>query len=390
MERMFNAYKIRYEKLNEEFLPSRAARSIKRINIYINLDDLYHRIHRPYTELEFQTTGQSVSREIVSNLLNLIAHYKNWAAKEHMQAIIFLLYTTSNVFKNAVRIASYRRYFNQINSSANMDFYHINSAITGGYNILQVMTKYVHNAYAIDTSYLEPSMVPLFLSREYPADFNLFVSRDEYDFQYVTFGNWAIVVPKGDQSTLITKGTLWENVREHNAIREPVQFHPELFIWAKTILGDKYRSIPKLTRTGWKTVIKYLRNTSTEKLNEDAEVLELQLHELMRFIDGKKIQDTDFNNNLYCTSVKEQVDAMLDSDRAIITHQIVDMEDTKALEEVNRTIFRDYPIELSKLLREAPDLSSGYGTHDDYAWRKLLVATAKADRDRVERNGQIE
>lgn len=360
---------------------------MRRINVYINLDDLYHRIHRPYTEQEFQTTGQNASRQIVSNLLNLIAHYKNWAAKEHMQCIVFLLYTTSTVFKNAVRVPGYRRYFNQINSSINMDFYHINSAIIGGYSILQVMTKYVHNAYAIDTSYLEPSMVPMFLSREYPADFNLLVSRDEYDFQYVMFNNWAIVVPKGEESGLVTKGNLWETVRERNAIKESFYFHPELFVWAKTILGDKYRSIPKLTRTGWKTVIRYLQNVSNQDMTED--MLEIQLNELMHFIEKKKIEDTDFNNNLYCTSVKEQADAMLDSDRAIITHQIVDMEDTRALQEVNQTIFREFPIELSKLLREAPDIPTGYRTHDDYAWRKLLVTTARAEKEK-ERKDPIE
>lgn len=387
MERMFNAYKIRYEILNDKFLPARAARSVRRVNVYINLDDLLHRIHRPYTELEFQTTGQSASKELVSNLLNLIAHYKNWAGKEHMQCIIFLLYTTSSVFKNAVRVPSYRRYFNQINNSTNMDFYHINSAITGAYNILQVMTKYVHNAYAIDTSYLEPSMVPLFLSREYPADFNLLVSRDEYDFQYVCFNNWAIIVPKGDMSTLITKGNLWDAIRESNSIIEPVYFHPELFIWAKTILGDKYRSIPKLTRTGWKTVIRYLREVSSPDMTED--MLDIQLHQLTKFIETKKITDTNFNNNLYCTSVKDQVDAMLDSDRAIIAHQIVDMEDTRALQEVNQTIFREFPIELTKLLREAPDIPSGYRTHDDYAWRKLLVNTARAERESEERKDPI-
>lgn len=376
---MFNAYKIRYEILNAEFLPARAARSIKRINIYIDLDDFYHKIHRPYTELEFQTTGQNVSKQIVSNLLNLIAHYKNWAAKEHMQCIIFLLYTTSSIFKNMVRIPSYRKYFNQINSPTNLDFYHINSAITGGYSILQVMTKYVHNAYAIDTGYLEPSTIPLFLSREYPADFNLIVTRDEFNFQYVTLNQWAIIMPKGDESTLILKGNLWDTIREKNGIEDPIYFHPELFVWAKTILGDKYRSIPKLTRTGWKTVIKYLSGVSADDTSSD--MLEIQLAQLRRFVDGRKITDTDFNNNLYCTSVKDQVDAMLDSDKAIITHQIVDMEDIRALQEVNTTIFREFPIELSKLLREAPAIPSNYGTHDDYAWRKLLVATAKAERE---------
>ena len=42
MERAFNAFKARYEILNDQFLPSRASVGIKRLNIYINLDDLYH------------------------------------------------------------------------------------------------------------------------------------------------------------------------------------------------------------------------------------------------------------------------------------------------------------------------------------------------------------
>ena len=305
--------------------------------------------------------------------MNLIAHYKNWAAKERMQCMIFLIYTTSKVFKNAVRISNYRNYFNQINDPNNLDYYHINQAITGGYSILQVMTKYVHNVYAIDSSYLEPSTIPLFLSREYPADFNLIVSRDEYDFQYVAFNHWAIIMPRGDESTLVTKGRLWDMVREKNGIDEKIYFHPELFVWAKTIIGDKYRSIPKLTRTGWKTVIKFLKNVSSD--DEDDSTLELQLNELRKFIDGRKISDTNFNNNLYVTSVKQQVDAFLDSDRAIILHQIVDMEDIKALQEVNQTIFREYPIELNKLLREVTYVfKANNDVHDDYVWRKLLAA----------------
>ena len=367
---MFNAYKFRYEFLNKEFLPARASDSIKRINIYINLDDFYHRIHRPYTNLEFQTTGQSVSKQVVSNLMNLIAHYKNWAAKERMQPIIFLLYTTAKVFKNGARIPSYRDHFRQINDITNMDFFHINTAITNAYTILQVMCKYVPNVYAIDTNYLEPSAIPLFLSREYEADFNLIVSRDEYDYQYVAMNRWAVILPKGEESVLLNKGNLWDYIKEKNNVTGAFYFHPELFLWAKTIIGDKFRGIPKLTRTGWKTVMKFLESVSNAEESDD--MLAVQLEELRKFIESRKIKNTDFNNNMYCTSVKQQVDAMLDTDKAVIRHQIIDMEDLRALQEVNQTIFREYPLELNKLLREAPAVAR-YTTHDDYVWRKLLV-----------------
>ena len=372
MDRMFHAYKFKYDLLNREFLPSRASGTISRINIYINLDDFYHRIHKPYTNLEFQTTGQNVSKQIVSNLMNLIAHYKNWAAKERMQPVIFLIYTTSDLFKNGMRIPTYRDHYRKIFNPSNPDFFHINQAITNGYTILQVMTKYVHNVYAINSSYLEPSAIPLFLSRQYHADFHLIVSRDEYDLQYVAMNRWAVIMPKGEDSILINKGNVWEYITEKNNSLGEYYFHPELFLWAKTIIGDKYRGIPKLTRTGWKTVLKYLEKVSNKDLSD--ETLAIQLNELRKFIEERKIQDTNFNNNLYCTSVKQQVDALLDSDKAIIIHQIQDMEDIKALQEVNETIFKEYPIELVKLLREAPAVTQRYQTHDDYVWRKLLTA----------------
>ena len=81
MDRIFNGYKIRYELLNHDFLPMRASKKIQQINIFINLDDFYHRLHKPYTDQEFQTTGQNVSRQLMANLLNLVGHYKNWAVK---------------------------------------------------------------------------------------------------------------------------------------------------------------------------------------------------------------------------------------------------------------------------------------------------------------------
>ena len=380
---MFHSYKFRYEFLNKEFLPARAAIGVKRVNIYISLDDFYHRIHKPYTDLEFQTTGGAVSKQMVSNLMNLIAHYKNWAAKEGMQPVIFLIYTTSRTFKNTVRIPTYREHFLKIMDPANPEFFNINQAINNGYTILQVLTKYVHNAYAIDSSYLEPSIVPLFLSREYPADMHILVSRDEFDFQYVCFNRWTVILPRGDASTVVNKGNLWTRIQEANSIKEEYRFHPDLFVWAKSGLGDRFRGIPKLTRTGWKTLLKYLSSVSNNDQSED--MLALQLDKFRDFVESKKIQDTNFNHNFYCTSVRQQVDAMMDYDKNIIKHQITDMEDINALQELNRTIFRDSPIELNKLLREAPAISPRYVTHDDYVWRKLLTAKSEAEKEKRER-----
>ena len=367
MERIFNAYKIRYSILNHHMLPIRASRKIRTINIFINVDDFYHKLHRPDTDREFQTTGSLASKQVVSNLVNLAAHYKHWAVKEHLSPTIYLVYTSSKLFRNEMILKDYRGYYNKITNISNPDFFYINTAIGNSFSILQVITKYIPRVYAIDSNYLEPSIIPLYLSQITPADFNLLISRDEYDLQYTQFEKWGVILPKGEFSPFITGGNLWEYLQQKEKLAAEFCYHPETFIWAKAIVGDKYRSIPKLTRTSWKTVIKYLEEFSSIE-NRSVEILELQLKRLADYISKKKIEDTDFNNNLHSTSVKIQLERTLEVDKIMIRHQLTDMEDMQSLQQANNTIFKENPLNLPFLLQEAPPAYSQ--PHDDYFWRQ--------------------
>ena len=347
-------------------LPIRASRKIRTINIYINVDDFYHKLHRPDTDREFQTTGTISSKQVVSNLINLAAHYKHWAVKEHMSPTIYLVYTSSKIFRNEMVMAEYRRYYNKIIDLSNPDFFYVNTAMMNSFSILQIITKYLPRVYAIDSNYLEPSIIPLYLSELNPADFNLLISRDEYDLQYTQYEKWGVVLPKGEISPMITSGTLWEHIQHKEKLVGEFCYHPETFIWAKAIVGDKYRSIPKLTRTSWKTVIKYLEEFSSP--NNGVEILELQLKRLADYISKKKIEDTDFNNNLACTSIRLQLDRALEVDKIMIRQQLTDMEDMQSLYRANTSLFKENPLNLPFLLQEAPPSNSR--PHDDYFWRQ--------------------
>ena len=367
MERIFNAYKIRYDVLNPQMLPIRASRKIKTINIFINVDDFFHKLHRSDTDREFQTTGKNASKQVVSNLINLAAHYKHWAVKEHLSPTIYLVYTTSKVFRNSMALNEFRDYYKKITDSNNPDFFYINTAMINCFSILQVVTKYIPRVYAIDSNYIEPSTVPLYLSKVNHADFNLLISRDMYDLQYVHLDNWGVIIPKGEVSKLIVSGNLWNHIQQKEKITDNFYYHPETFIWAKAIIGDKYRSIPKLTRTSWKTVIKYLEEFSSVN-NNSVEILELQLRKLANYIDKKKIEDTDFNHNLYCTSVVQQLDRMMEVDKIMLSQQLTDMEDMQSLYQLNNNIFKEYPLNLQFLLQETPPVNSQ--PNDDYFWRQ--------------------
>jgi len=374
MDRTYNGFKVRYEILNEKFLPNRAAFGIKTINIFISLDYFFRYLHKYNISQEFQTTGGTVYKQMVSNIINLAAHYKNWAVKEHLAPNIYLIYTSSHTFKNSVHVSKYREEYNKIYDLTNPDYYQVNATILSACKLLPAIIKYIPHVYLIDTHYLEPSIVPLMISEMKPADWNLLVSKFEYDLQYLMYDNWSVVSPKGDESDIINKKTLWDVICRGAGLEEPIYFHPSIFLSCKTILGDRFRSIPKLTRTGWKTVFKWM-NEVADGSNEDS-IYEVQLDHLQKFVEARKIEGTAFDENFYCTSVRSQVDATMDIDRNIVVSQLVDMRDERALDEANEKLFKDYPLNIYFLLKEAPP--SGYREiHDDYKWRKAFTSQRK-------------
>lgn len=354
MDRYFHAYKIKYNLLNTYMRPIRNTQLIRDINIFINLDDFYHILHRPLANREFQVISNNAAKQMTSNIFNLIGHYKNWATKNGLRTTVYLIYTTaSKTFKNNIHIPSYRDHYFMINSSSNGDYYFINSAISGAKDIIPVIAKYLRNVYAIDSKYIEPSAVPYYLSKKYPKDWNILVSRDEYDLQYCTIDKFSVISPKGDNSTFLTKHTMWNHLitKENIKLGHQFYFDSKLYVTMKAISGDRYRGIPRLKRCGWKTIFGYLDEFG--RLNDTStEILALQESKLCDFIVQKNVDIDALNKNIYCVNVAQQVNAFLDIDNAIIDTCIEDMEDFVALNKANNEYFSEYPLNLNMICRD--------------------------------------
>lgn len=354
MDRYFHAYKIKYNLLNTYMRPIRNTQIIRDMNIFINLDDFYHILHRPMSNREFQIISNNASKQMTSNIFNLIGHYKNWATKNGIKATVYLVYTTaSKTFKNNIHISSYRDHYFNINSPSNGDYYFINTAINGAKDIIPVIAKYLRNIYAIDSKYLEPSTVPYYLSKKYPKDWNILVSRDEYDLQYCCLDKFSVISPKGDNSTFLTKQTMWDHLIAKENIKIDHSFHydPKLFTTMKAIAGDRYRGIPRLKRCGWKTIFGYLAEIGRFD-DSSKEMYALQENNLCDLIIKKNVDIDDLNKNIYCINVVQQVNAFLGVDNAIIDSCIEDMEDFTALNQANSKIFGEFPLNLNMLCRD--------------------------------------
>ena len=177
MDVHFNAYKMRYNTLNHYMQPIFSSMKIKTMNIFINLDDIFHNLHRPLTNNEFQVSGVNASKQLISNVFNVIAHYKQWGSRNKIETRVICCYTTAKGnFKNDLFVPQYRKKFLVYNNATNTNFYYINEAIRNAYSLLRVISGYIQNVYVIDTNYVEPSVGPLYLANtSFKADWNLMV-----------------------------------------------------------------------------------------------------------------------------------------------------------------------------------------------------------------------
>lgn len=356
MDSHFNGYKARYDILNKYMLPICNSQIVHSLNIFINLDDLFHMLHNPLINSEFQICGKDAPKQFISNVFNLIGHYRYWALKNHYDCKVFCVYTsTIRSFKNNIYLTEYRDRFKLINAVENPSYYFVNNTITSALPMLQIITKYIPDIYMIDSKYIEPSIVPLFIAEEVSKmDWNILVSRDPYDLQYSYRNKWSMLIPKGDYSSVINQTGIWEYVNRKERVYKDdtltLNYPYEMYILARAIVGDKYRTIPRLKKIGWKTLFKYLDRVIKENPAASETTLKLKLIENVK---GKSdLSNEIINNNLNCINIDLQKRAMMEIDKTLITSQIIDVPDFENLQELNRTQFIMYPLNLQFLCNE--------------------------------------
>jgi hypothetical protein len=351
----FNSYKVRYELLNIFLRPIQTTHSIRSVNIFVDIDDLFHMLHMPLINNEFQVCGTNAGKQLASNIFNLLGHYRNWAIKNRLKVKVYGIYTTTlRSFKNSIYVTDYRKKFKDTNDPQNASYFFINEAIKMCAPLLPLISNYIPDVYLIDSKYLEPCIIPYFISQDiFKMDWNILISRDTYNLQYSYKDKWSLISPKGENSNLIRKTDLWNylNIRER-IYKDPVdlKYNHNLYIFAKSIVGDKFRSVPRLRKIGWITIFKYLDEIIEKYGDSSYTTMQVQLLELLK--GQKKITDEDINNNLSVISIENQIETLNEIDRSSILNQIKDIPDYENLKYLNTTQFMKFPINLQFLCNE--------------------------------------
>lgn len=354
MDIHFNSYKVKYQLLSSFFRPIAQSQHIKKINIFVSIDDLFRLLHKPIINNEFQLCGINAGKQLLSNIFNLLGHYRNWAIKEGYSVKVYGIYTSNlRKFKNSMYVDDYRQRFSDNNDPNSPKYFFINDAIRSALPLLPVISNYIPGVYLIDSKYTEPSVIPLYIATEVDsADWNILISRDTYDLQFAYKDKWSYISPKGDNSISVTRKNMWEylNTKEHifKESRE-YPFDTSLYVIARALVGDPYRGIPRLRKIGWKTLFKYL-DMLLEEERDFSKVS--QQNKLITLLTDKKVSMEDCNNNIYCIDLEKQLETMMEIDKVGILSQLQDIEDYENLKVMTNTMFQKYPLNLAFLCNQ--------------------------------------
>ena len=341
---IFNMFKTKFAVMdNLNLLKS----DVDRVDIYINLESVFKVIMSPRINnyLMATTDDKNIFKiSLMSNIVNLAQHYRLYCKKHKKDSRVFLYWNyPKSDYKNANYIIGYREYYNhKMFKNEGCEF--ICRNLSECLNFMKKLFSYINQVYLVDGGPVDSSVVPYiveertYMSRNNPSIQKIVVSNSKYDFQYVNYG-FTVLETNRDDSIVVTKDNVIDIIKTKMNVKNEMTIPPNLIPFAISLLGDKYRSIPKLSGVGLSSILKMVNKAIDGLLvtenTQDVDMLSKIITETYR---------KQFINNYLCTYIPRQYDELTPVEIMNIENQIIDKFDDNALEYINEKYFKSAPL----------------------------------------------
>lgn len=342
MDATFNLFKVRFTVL-DELLSSECKYLTKdsKVNVYINLEQVMRKLLNVTNE-KYSRVSKINVKEFTSNVINLASHYRLFFSKNKMYSRIYLYFPTpQSSYINSSLVSDYRDTYYR-NLTKHPQYKNLGNIVSDSIDIIQLICEYIEGVYFIESGSIENSLIPLIVDREQDENgFNNFiVSNDPYDFQYVNYG-FDIIYPKKENSRIINKDNLMETVKDIERVQSDSNPNTMTYPFMLSIIGDKRRNIPKMSRMGLATILKTIDKAIEKQVITDKTFNINMLVNIVR---------DDFKatllNNYYAIDLNTQINMLGSHDIYFITKQIKDKFDDDSLKKINDLYFSEVPIQL--------------------------------------------
>lgn len=343
LELYFNMFKIKYSKL-DELLRNITFEKGEEIIIYISLESILKKITSTITDRENIMIDSKRNLILTACVFNLIAHYRYYFNKKSVCSRIYI-YGPESLDVNYLNREYNKDYRTRMLLLNTEETTSIGKTYSESIKMIKTILTYVEGVNFITSGIVEPSIVPLVLTKYLKTDDkkNFIVTDDKYDYQYIK-DYFIILKPRLEKSSIIDFDNVMEVLKEKtkcNNIPNPdINFLPFII----SILGDKYRNIDKIKGMG----ISKIYNEINKGLNNNIITNDINNINSLTCLINENYHN-DFMLNYITTSIYEQYKKLSDTEIKYITNQVIDKHDGGYMKVVNDEYFIDNPLNILEI-----------------------------------------
>lgn len=341
MDLFFNLFKIRFNIL-EKLIPGccTTLKQDSEINIYINLEPIIKKMIVSGIENELKVRKDDRIIEFISCVFNIAAHYRLFFAKHklHSNVYIYYGYPFESRYINKDIIPEYRDNSKDL-LLKNPKTRSLRTVINDAIPLLKTILEYIDGVYFIESDSIEPSLIPYNFYKDNKEKFHFLVTTDRYEYQYATLDNFYILRPKVENSYILYKGNVIDQMKYEDKIVSDITTKPEMVSFILSILGNETRNIPKIKRMGLSSIIRLIDKGVEKGLISDSTN---NIFILSRIIKDEYLEQV--MGNYMCTDLETQYSKLKTKDFYTINSQIIDKFDNNHLKKLNDVYFNRYPL----------------------------------------------
>jgi hypothetical protein len=342
MDINFNMKKIRYVKLDELFNENKINLRNNTVNVFINVGVVLNRLLTPRIDNCLRASGDSRGLQLISNIINLAAHYRLYFSSRQAQSNIYMYiqHPFDADYKNSIYNIHYRNNY-KFKYADNINNYIICDYIKTAIPLIKIILEYVKGVYMIEAGNIESSVLPYMLGKDTDG-VNVIISNDIYDMQYCNYG-YNILYPKQDRSLLITPSNVCSMMSKiYKFDMKNISYQQIPFLLS--IVGNVDRSIYGIKGIGLhraSTLIQ--RAIDMNAIGKTTDNIDI----LVNIIKDKYVEQVQ--KNFCCIDVKSQYNDLNSKDKYAITSQLIDKFDNATLKMLNDKYFEENPLLLDAI-----------------------------------------
>lgn len=352
----FGMMKVKYQAYDSVLTDLDYLRPTDKINVFINLETVLKYMSMTQDLEKKIMTCADIDKILVSDIINLAAHYKDFFRGNGLDTNIFLYMTdldsTTMDFQETKYIEDFRSYY--LNKYMGNPKFALLGSKLKDVILPEVRTicDYIPGVYLITKKGVDSGVIPALIAEKYPDRKNIIISGDVHDTQYGYMDNFLSQLYIRGYNTHILASNVsgyLKTITRNNDIPQPIIDifkNPSFYKLLLCCMGDRYRSIIGIS--GIKLM--KLVNIINQALNDNKITMDVTSAMLLSDIFPDSIKGEIFHN-MIAVDVHNKLTLLGDGIKKDVTAQIIDKVDTISLMKLNAEVFVKCPLRLEGLLR---------------------------------------